>query len=73
MALKFTVHVVQSKSGVISIKYSRDITSPPTVRSLPVTTAIIYTVASFKKPTPTVAIILCSRGIINFVVEFENL
>ena len=40
MALKFTVHVVQSfikghrKSGVISIKYSRDMTN---VRFLPVT------------------------------------
>ena len=37
MALKFTVHVVQAfikghrKSGVISIKHSRDITSPLTV------------------------------------------
>ena len=49
MALKFTVHVVQSfikghrKSGVISIKHSRDITSPLTVvRFLPVTATYAY-------------------------------
>ena len=51
MALKFTVHGVQSfikghrKSGVISIKHSRDITnqiSPHTVRFLPVTATHTY-------------------------------
>ena len=51
MALKFTLHVVQSfikghrKSGVISIKHSRDMTnriSPLRVRFLPVTATYVY-------------------------------
>ena len=57
MALKFTVHGVQSfikghrKSGVISIKHSRDITNrinPLRVRFLPVTaTYIVVSIAPF--------------------------
>ena len=46
VALKFTVHVVQSfikghrKSGVISIKHSRDMTSRINVHFLPVSATI---------------------------------